>query len=76
MQLTRAAVELAKNWRMDKYLRRLDVSRRLWCGLIGLARHAVAGSLPHGRRPLSCVLCAAAAVLQLEARASVKVETC
>lgn len=25
-QLTRAAVELAKMWRMDKYLRRLDVS--------------------------------------------------
>ncbi len=24
-QLTRAAVELAKNWRTDKYLRRLDV---------------------------------------------------
>ena len=24
-QLTRACVELAKNWRMDKYLRRLDV---------------------------------------------------
>lgn len=24
-QLTRAAVELAKMWRMDKYLRRLDV---------------------------------------------------
>ena len=27
-QLTRAAVELAKNWRTDKYLRRLDVSLR------------------------------------------------
>ena len=26
-QLTRAAVELAKMWRMDKYLRRLDVRR-------------------------------------------------
>ena len=25
-QLTRAAVELAKNWRTDKYLRKLDVS--------------------------------------------------
>lgn len=25
-QLTRAAVELAKNWRMDKYLRRLDAA--------------------------------------------------
>jgi ATP-dependent HslUV protease subunit HslV len=28
-QLTRAAVELAKMWRMDKYLRRLDVSTPL-----------------------------------------------
>ena len=27
-QLTRACVELAKNWRMDKYLRRLDVRTR------------------------------------------------
>ena len=27
-QLTRAAVELAKNWRTDKYLRRLDVRLR------------------------------------------------
>jgi 20S proteasome alpha/beta subunit len=27
-QLTRAAVELAKMWRMDKYLRRLDVRRQ------------------------------------------------
>ena len=28
-QLTRACVELAKNWRMDKYLRRLDVRARV-----------------------------------------------
>jgi len=28
-QLTRAAVELAKQWRTDKYLRKLDVSTLL-----------------------------------------------
>ncbi len=32
-QLTRAAVELAKMWRMDKYLRRLDVRWKACPGL-------------------------------------------
>ena len=30
-QLTRAAVELAKLWRNDKYLRKLDVRQRMDC---------------------------------------------
>lgn len=30
-QLTRAAVELAKLWRNDKYLRKLDVGHTCWC---------------------------------------------
>ena len=38
-QLTRACVELAKNWRMDKYLRRLDavmlVADKVCCVAVG-----------------------------------------
>jgi hypothetical protein len=38
-QLKRAAVELAKQWRLDKYLRRLDVRERLslFSGLLDLS---------------------------------------
>lgn len=43
-QLTRAAVELAKMWRMDKYLRRLDVRAWEWAkGAGGLGREASKG---------------------------------
>lgn len=42
-QLTRACVELAKNWRSDKYLRRLEVTENIQ----QLARDGYRSILPH-----------------------------
>ena len=42
-QLKRAAVELAKLWRLDKYLRRLDVCNP--CNLTGSFHHSPAAVL-------------------------------